>query len=48
MMGLLLPLLTGVVVIAAHENTYLFASLLFFMLVANTIWQLSVWLTHFI
>ena len=48
MMGLLLPLLTGVVVIAAHENTYLFASLLFFMLVAYTIWQLTVWLSHFI
>lgn len=48
MMGLLLPLFTGVVVFAAHKNSYLFAAFLFFILVSYLIWQFTVYISHFI
>jgi len=46
LLGLLLPLLTGVVIITAHSNVELVATLLFFILVSYIIWQLTVYVFH--
>ena len=48
LLGLLLPFITGVVVFTAHNNTYLPATLVFFILVTYIIWQLTVYISHFI